>query len=138
MDVAHRHAEADLRAGAFGGTQQDLVQLQSRQRAKRRHPLVTEQELVLDDQPPAGVEQAHVVIAKTGREDLVENAERVVDAECIGGLAKADSGNIEGRPPLDEDDLHAPSREGCGSGQSADSASHHQNASNVAHDKRQR
>ena len=92
MDFADRDAEANLRAGTFGGAQQDFMQLQARQRAKRRHPVVPEQEFVLDDQPPARVEQIHPVIAEARVEDLVEHAERVVDAERIRGLAEPDAG----------------------------------------------
>jgi hypothetical protein len=76
----------------------------------------------------------HAVIAKARCEHLVENTERIVDAQRIRGLAEAYSGDVEGRPPLDQDDLHASPRERCRRRQPADTASDHQNTSNVAHD----
>ena len=88
---------------------------------------------MLDDQPPAGVEEIHAVIAEARCEYLVENTERVVNAQRIRGLAEPNSRDVKGRPPLDQDDFHASPCERCRSRQPADSASDHQNASNVAH-----
>jgi hypothetical protein len=90
---------------------------------------------MLDDQPPVGIEDKHAVIAEARCEYLIENAERVVNAQRIRRLAKAYSGNLKGWPSLDQDDFHASPCEGCGSRQSADTAPDHQNASNVAHDR---
>ena len=104
------------------------------QRAKRRHPVIAEQELVLDDQPAAGIEQIHAVIAEAGRQDFVEDAERVVDAQRVGGLAESYSGNVESRPPLDQHDFDTAPRKCCGRRQPADAAADHQHPSNVAHD----
>ena len=133
VDGADRDAEADLDAGAFDRAQQDFVQLQAGQRAKCRHPVIAEQELVLHDQPSIGIEQPHAIVAEPGGEDFVEHAERVVDAKRIGGLAQADARNIEGRPPLDQHDLDAAPRQRRRSGQSADTAADHENTPNVAH-----
>ena len=133
VDGADRDAEADLDAGAFDGPEQDFVQLQAGQGAECRHPVVAEQELVLHDQPSIGIEQPHAVIAEAGGEDFVEHAERVVDAQRIGGLAEADARDIERRPPLDQHDLDAPPRQRRRSGQSADTAADHENTPNVAH-----
>ena len=133
VDGADGDAETDLDAGAFDGGQQDLVQLQTGQGAECRHPVVAHQEFVLHDQPTIGIAQPHAIVAEAGGEDFVEHAERVVDAKRIGGLAKADARNIEGRPPLDQHDLDAPPRERCRGGQSADAAADHENTPNVAH-----
>src|SRR3984893_12584711 len=102
LDLADHDAENNLRPGAVRSAEQYLVQLQSRQRANHRHPVVAEEELVLDDQPPAGVEQKHAVIAKAGCEYLVENAKRIVNPQRIGGLPEADTRDVKGRPALDE------------------------------------
>ena len=109
------------------------MQLQSRQRANRRHPVVAEEELVLDDQPPAGVEQKHAVIAKPRCEYLVENAERVVNPQRIGGLPEAHTRDVEGWPALDQQHLHPSSCEACRSRKSANAGSDHENTSNIAH-----
>src|SRR5258708_24185652 len=135
MDFGDGDAETNLDAGANGCAEQNFVQLQSRQRAERRHPVVSEQEFVLDDQPSAWVEQIHPVIAEARGEHLFEHAERIVDAERIRGLAQPNAGYVKRWPPLDQDGLYAlpcECRSGC---QSADTASDHQNASNVAHDR---
>ena len=134
VDLGYRHTEADLHAGALDGPEQDFMQLQSRKRAKRRHPAVAHQEFVLDDQPAIWIEEIHAVIAESGLENFVEHPERVVNAERIRGLAESDAGNVEGRPPLDQHDLHAAPRERRGGGQPADAASDHQHTSNVTHD----
>jgi hypothetical protein len=51
---------------------------------------------VLDDQPPAGIEKTHLVVAESRCEYLVENTERVVNAQCIGRLAEPDSRDVKG------------------------------------------
>jgi hypothetical protein len=78
---------------------------------------------VLNDQPPAGIEKTHVVIAESGFEYLVENTERVVNAQRIGGLAEPDPRDVKGRPPLNEHNLHASSRESRSSRKPADTTS---------------
>jgi hypothetical protein len=133
LDLAGRDPKNNLRAGALRSAEKYLVQLQSRQRAKRRQPVAAEEELVLDDQPPAGVEQKHAVIAKAGCEYLVENAKRIVNPQRIGGLPEADTRDVKGRPALDEQNLHPAPGETCCSRKSADAGSDHENTSNIAH-----
>jgi hypothetical protein len=135
VDRADGHSEPDLRSGSLGGPQQDFMQLQAGQRAKGRDPLVTEKEFVLDDQPPVEVEEIHAVIAEPRSENLVENAERFIDAQRVRGLTQPDARNVKGRPPLDQHDLDALPRERGGSRQSANTAANDQNPPNVAHDR---
>jgi hypothetical protein len=78
---------------------------------------------VLDDQPPAGIEKTQVIVAESRCEYLVENTERVVNAQCVGGLAKPYSRDVKGWPPLNEYNFHAPSRESRGSRKSANTSS---------------
>jgi hypothetical protein len=78
---------------------------------------------VLDDQPPAGIEKTHVVIAKSRCEYLVENIERIVNAQRVGRLPEPDSRNIKRRPPLNEHNFHPTSRECRGSRKSANTPS---------------
>ena len=78
---------------------------------------------MLDDQPPAGIEKTHVVIADSSCDYLVENTECIVNAQPVGRLAEPDSRNIKGRPALNEYNLHAPSRESRGSRKSANTTS---------------
>jgi hypothetical protein len=78
---------------------------------------------VLDDQPPAGIEKTHVVIAESPCEYLVENTERVVNAQRVGRLTEPDSRDVKGGAPLNEHNLHAPSCESRGSRKSADTSS---------------
>jgi hypothetical protein len=85
--------------------------------------VVTKKELVLNDQSPAGIEQAHMVVGESRFEYLIENTERVVNAQRVGGLAEADSRDVKGRPPLNQHNLHAASREGRSSRQSAHTTS---------------
>jgi hypothetical protein len=74
---------------------------------------------VLDDQPPAGIEKTHVVIAESSCEYLLQNAERIVNAQRVGRLAEPDSCNVKGRPPLNENNLHSASCKGRGGRKSA-------------------
>ena len=90
---------------------------------------------MLDDQPPAGIEKTHVVIAESPCEYPVENTERVVNAQRIRGLAEPDSRDVKGGSPLDQYDFHTSPCERRRSRQPADTASDHQNASNVAHER---
>jgi hypothetical protein len=85
--------------------------------------VVTKKELVLNDQCPAGIEKAHMVIAESRCEDLVQNTERVVNAQRVGGLAEPDSRDVKGRPPLNQHNLHASSGESRSSRQSAHATS---------------
>ena len=56
------------------------VQMLARERAHRGDAIVAEQELVVDDQLPVRVEDAHVVVDETCGEYFWKNTERVVDA----------------------------------------------------------
>ena len=64
VNVACGEPEAHLHAGSLRRRQEDFVQPQARQGAKRRYQFVAEQEFVSDDQLPVRVEDAHVVIAE--------------------------------------------------------------------------
>ena len=128
-----RNAGAHRDTGTLGSRQQDFVQAQARQRAKRRHLLVAEQEFVLDDQLAAGIEDGHPVVGETRRQDFGQQAERIVDAQRIRRLAQTHARHIEGRPALDEHDLDAAPRESGGRRQAADAASDHQHSSNIVH-----
>ena len=68
------------------------MQAQARQRAEGRHLVVTEQELVLDDQLPVRIEDGHPIIAKPDRQKFGQDAERVVDAQRVRRLAKPTPG----------------------------------------------
>src|SRR5215472_2338518 len=84
---------------------------------------------------PVRIENAHVVVDETGRQDRFEHTERVVDAKCVRRLAKADARDVESRATLDQHDLGATLGEcGC-SGEPADASAHHQHATNFVHDR---
>ena len=125
--------KAHLDAGPLSSRQQNLVQTQPRQRADRRDAIVAKQELVMDNQLPVRVEDAHVVIDETGGQYFWQNAERIIDAQRICRLAEPDARQIERRAALDEDDCYAAPGQGRRCRQSANAASHHQNTSNFAH-----
>ncbi len=133
MDFADHNPGPHLHTGAPGCGQQDFVQLQSRQGARSRHIFVAEQELVFDDQFAVGVEDAHAVIAESGRQNFRQHPERLVDAERIRRLPEPDARHVEGRPPLDENDFNAALRQSRSSRQATHAAANHQDAPNVAH-----
>ena len=69
------------------------------------------QERVIDDQTPLRIEDLHAVVHEALRQNVVENAERLVDAQRVRGLSKADARHVERRPPLDESHGDAALRE---------------------------
>jgi hypothetical protein len=88
---------------------------------------------VLDDQLALKIKNIHPIVIKAARQYFRENAERIVDAQCIRRLAEPDTRHVESRTPLDDDDFDAAPGEGGGSRQAADSASDNEHAANIAH-----
>jgi hypothetical protein len=72
-----------------------------------------------------------VVSDKEGR--VVGIAERIVNGQRVRRLAEPDAGPIEDRSMLIEDNFYPPLRESGCRRQSANTASHHQNTSDLAH-----
>jgi hypothetical protein len=54
-----------------------------------------------DNEFPVRIENAHVVVDETGREDRFEHAERVVNAKRIRRLAESDAWQVKSRATLD-------------------------------------
>ena len=80
LDGREREPKAHLYARTLSSRQQNLVQMLARERAHRGDAIVAEQELVMDDQLPARVEDAHVVIDETRGEYFCKRTECVVDS----------------------------------------------------------
>ncbi len=133
IDLRHMNTESDLDARLSGGVEQDSVQVGAGKGAERRHAVVAQQELVLRDQPPFGIDDRHVIVGKADLEDLFENAQRVIDPQGVGGLPQADARNLEIRPALDHHHLDAALGESEGRGKAADATPRDQNMSDVAH-----
>jgi hypothetical protein len=113
LNLGDGDAKPNAHARPFGSAEQDLVQLQSGQGAKRRHSVIAEKELMLDDQASAPVEKKHAIVTEARCEYLIEHTERVVDTERVGRLTKSHPGNVKSFPPLNEDNFHpAPSQDG--------------------------
>jgi hypothetical protein len=133
VDFADRQAGAHFNAGALGRREQNFVQSQARQCAKGRHLLIAEQELVLDNQLTAGIEDIHPVIGEPARQELRKDSECLVNAERVRRLAEADARHIEGRTAFDENDLDAALRERRRGGQAADATADHEHTSDIVH-----
>ena len=109
------------------------MQLQSGQSAEWRDLVVAEQDFVLGDQHALGVENVHPVVDEPRFQDLIENAQGIVDPQRVRGLSQAHARNRKGRSALDQDDLDATTRQDRGRRQSADTAADHQHAPNFIH-----
>src|ERR1043166_5066577 len=76
----------------------------------------------------------HAVIDESRIKDLFENTQVIVNAQRVGRLAEPHARNIEGRPAFDNDNFYAAPCEDRSNRQSANTASGHQDTSNLIHD----
>ena len=72
------------------------------------------------------VEDAHVIVAEPGRQNLRQNAQCIIDAQRIRRLAEPDPRHVESRTALNQNDLDPPLGESGSRCQPADTATYDQ------------
>jgi hypothetical protein len=78
----------------------------------------------------------HTVVCETVRQQFGKNANGVIDAQRVGGLAQSYPGNIESRTTLDKVNLDASLGKGGRRRQSSNPASNYKHTPNIAHRQR--